>query len=96
MSLSPYVFTKCTQVTIAPLRAQDIRLDTYLDNWLISTDSRGEAIRQTVLFPTSFGFNLKLEKRALVPSQQATFLLGSSTLDFRLPRLACPRGSGWG
>ena len=90
MSLSPRVFTKCTQAAIAPLRAQGIRLDTFLDDWLISADSLQEANRHTetvVSHLTSLGFNLNLEKSALVPSQQTTFIgvmLDSTTLMARL------------
>ena len=77
MSLSPRVFTKCTQAAVAPLRAQGIRLDTYLDDWLISADSEQEASRHTetvVSHLTSLGFVLNYEKSSLVPSQQTTFL----------------------
>ena len=90
MSLSPRVFTKCTQAAVAPLRAQGVRLDTYLDDWLISADSRQEASRQTetvVSHLTSLGFILNYKKSSLVPSQQTTFLgvmLDSTTLMARL------------
>ena len=90
LSLSPRVFTKCTQAAIAPLRSQGIRLDTYLDDWLISADSRREAVRHTetvVSHLTSLGFNLNFEKSVLIPSQQTTFLgvvLDSNTLVARL------------
>ena len=90
MSLSPRVFSKCTQAAIAPLRARGIRLDTYLDDWLISADSREVAIQHTqmvVSHLTSLGFQLNLEKSSLVPSQRATFLgvmLDSTTLRARL------------
>ena len=47
MSLSPRVFTKVTQAAVAPLRARGVRLDTYLDDWLISADSKSEAITHT-------------------------------------------------
>ena len=39
MSLSPCVFSRVTQAAVAPLRTQGVRLDTYLDDWLISADS---------------------------------------------------------
>ena len=90
MSLSPRVFSKCTQAAIAPLRAQGIRLDTYLDDWLISAESREEAARHTdtvVSHLSSLGFRLNPEKSTLVPSQQASFLgmrLDSTTLSARL------------
>ena len=86
MSLSPRAFTKCTQAAIAPLRARGIRLSTYLDDWLISADTREEAIRHTdvvVSHLTSLGFTMNWEKSSLVPSQQTTFLgirLDSTTL----------------
>ena len=103
MALSPRVFTKCTQAAIAPLRAQGIRLDAYLDDWLISADTREEAIRHTevvVSHLTSLGFMVNWEKSTLVPSQQTTFLgimLDSTTLGARLSQdridtfLACAR-----
>ena len=103
MSLSPRVFTKCTHAAIAPLRARGIRLDTYLDDWLISAESREEAARHTdavVSHLSSLGFVLNLEKSTLVPSQQTTFLgirLDSTTLSARLSQdridnfLACAR-----
>ena len=50
MSLSPRVFTKITQAAVAPLHAMGIRLDTYLDDWLISADTRQEASRHTEMF----------------------------------------------
>ena len=71
------MFTKCTQAAIAPLRAQGIRLSTYLDDWLISADSEEEANTHTatvVSHLTSLGFILNYEKSSMVPSQQTTFL----------------------
>ena len=77
MALSPHVFTKMTQAAVTPLRAMGIRLNTYLDDWLISADSQREASRHTetvVSHLTSLGFILNYEKSSLVPSQQTTFL----------------------
>ena len=88
MSLS--VFTKITQAAVAPLRAMGIRLDTYLDDWLISAVSRQEASRHTemvVSHLTGLGFYVNLEKSELVPTQQITFLgvqLDSTTMLGRL------------
>ena len=48
MSLSPRVFVKCTQVAVAPLRRQGIRLATYIDDWLFSGKSREEVDRHTI------------------------------------------------
>ena len=90
MSLSPRVFTKVTQAAVAPIRAMGIRLDTYLDDWLISADTRQEAHRHTEMVVSHFtglGFHLNLEKSALEPTQQTTFLgvqLDSNTLMGRL------------
>ena len=88
MSLSPHVFTKCRQTAVAPLRAQGIHLDTYLDDWLVSAvswqESSGHA--ETVVTP-GLGFNLNHKKSSLVPSQQTTFVgvqLDSTTLKARL------------
>ena len=103
MSLSPRVFAKCTEAAIAPLRSLGIQLFTYLDDWLISADTREEARRHTemvVSHLSSLGFMLNLEKSSLVPSQQTTFLgimLDSTTLGARLSQdridtfLACAR-----
>ena len=90
MSLSPRVFSKCTQAAIAPLRAQGVRLDIYLDDCLISADTRELAIQHTQLVVShlnSLGFHLNMEKSSLVPFQRATFLgimLDSTTLRARL------------
>ncbi|MEL7302020.1 MAG: reverse transcriptase domain-containing protein [Pseudomonadota bacterium] len=90
LALSPRVFTKVTQAAVAPLRAMGIRLDTYLDDWLLSADSRHEAIEHTgmvVAHLARLGFILNHEKSSLVPSRRTTFLgvqLDSTTLQARL------------
>ncbi|KAL6471402.1 hypothetical protein MHYP_G00200520 [Metynnis hypsauchen] len=49
LSLSLWVFVKCTEATVAPLRRKGIRLATYIDDWLLAAQSEQEARQHTRL-----------------------------------------------
>ncbi|KAK5935335.1 hypothetical protein CgunFtcFv8_020704 [Champsocephalus gunnari] len=77
LSLSPRVFVRCTEAAIAPLRQQGIRLETYLDDWLLLTQSEQEAITPTnvlVKHLLDLGFVINTEKSMLSPAQTVLFL----------------------
>ncbi|XP_067443675.1 uncharacterized protein [Thunnus thynnus] len=77
LSLSPRVFVRCMEAAIAPLRQQDIRLATYLDNWLLLAQSEQEAgthTRTLIRHLSDLGFMVNAEKSMLSPAQSIIFL----------------------
>ena len=90
LSLSPRVFVKCTEAAIAPLRLKGMRLATYIDDWLLATQSPQEAQAQTSVLIShlvSLGFTINVQKSVLVPTQSITFIglcLDSVTFKARL------------
>ncbi|XP_049322641.1 uncharacterized protein LOC125782478 [Astyanax mexicanus] len=77
LSLSPRVFVKCTEAAIGPLRANGIRLATYLDDWLLAAKSKEEAVTHTEYLMRHLswlGFQINLAKSVLNPSQSVTFI----------------------
>ena len=90
LSLSPRVFVKCTEAAIAPLRLKGMRLATYIDDWLLATQSPQEAQAQTSVLIShlvSLGFTINVKKSVLVPTQSITFIglcLDSVTFKARL------------
>ena len=74
---SPHCFTKIISVVIAHLRMQNVRLASYLDDWLIVN-----AIRQILLLDRErllnllhkLGFIINWEKSALIHSQTVTYI----------------------
>ena len=77
ISLAPRVFTRCVAAALAPLQAQGLRIFPYLDDWLICSQSREEALRDVeslVSHITSLGLTVNHGKSSLVPRQQTAFL----------------------
>ena len=90
LSLSPRVFVKCTEAAIAPLREKGMRLATYIDDWLLATQSPQEAQAQTSLLIShlmALGFTINVKKSVLIPTQNITYIglcLNSVTFKARL------------
>ncbi len=76
-SLSPRVFTKVAEGTLAPLREVGIRILNYLDDWLILAQSREQLCghRDLVLRHLSqLGLRVNWEKSKLSPVQRISFI----------------------
>lgn len=88
---SPRIFTMLMRAALKPLRERGIRLVAYLDDILLLASSPTEAAQHGKLLVdhlASLGFNLKLEKCVLRPSQKIEFLgmsLDTNRLILTLP-----------
>ncbi|KAL3999504.1 Ran GTPase-activating protein 1 [Sarotherodon galilaeus] len=77
LSLSPRVFVKCTEAAIAPLKRRGIRIASYIDNWLLLSESEimgREHTRLTVDHLMALGFTINYEKSVLQPAQAISFI----------------------
>ena len=81
---APRVFTKIVSVVAAHLRAQNIRLASYLDDWLAVNQIRRQLLqdREKCLNRLiSLGFIINKEKSELIPKQQITYIGGLFLFD---------------
>ena len=88
LSLAPRVFSKCVEAALSPLRSRGIRIFSYIDDYLICSHSREQALRDvgTVTSHLSgLGFQDKLYQK---PSAARTMHLLSG-YQFRLPQISC-------
>src|SRR4029434_4149325 len=68
-----------------PLQARGMRIFPYLDDWLIRSQSRGEALRESaflITYATRLGLKINQEESSRLPSQQIVF--SGIQLDSRL------------
>ncbi|CAC5403693.1 unnamed protein product [Mytilus coruscus] len=76
-SQAPRVFTKIIIVVAAHLRTQNIRLATYLDDWLLVNAQEKMLIsdrEKTLSLLVKLGFIVNLQKSSLIPSQEITYI----------------------
>ena len=76
-SQAPRNFTKIVTVIAAYLRMQNLRLAVYLDDWFLVNQIRQLLIRdkiRTLDLLSELGFLINLEKSALQPSQNITYI----------------------
>ncbi|CAC5377945.1 unnamed protein product [Mytilus coruscus] len=76
---APQIFTKIVSVVAAYLRAQNLRMVVYLDDWIIVNQDQNQLIldREKCLnLIVSLGFIVNKEKSNLIPSQSVTYLGG--------------------
>ncbi|KAL6467752.1 hypothetical protein MHYP_G00234290 [Metynnis hypsauchen] len=87
LSLAPRVFSKCAEAALAPLRNNGIRIFSYIDDYLICSHSKEQAIRDSsaVLYHLmNLGFKINVEKSHLEPSQCIEYLgLNINSLSYR-------------
>lgn len=77
LSQAPRVFTKIVTVIAAYLRMQNIRLASYLDDWLLVNLQKEALIsdrEKTLHLLIKLGFIINLEKSALKPTQEITYI----------------------
>ena len=81
---APRVFTKIVSVVAAHLRAQNIRLASYLDDWLAVNQIRRQLLQdreKCLNLLISLGFIINKEKSELIPKQQITYIGGLFLFD---------------
>ena len=74
---APRVFTKIVSVVAAYLRIQNIRIATYLDDWLITSYNRHQVLsdrEKTLNLLVQLGFIVNINKSTLEPTQKITYL----------------------
>ena len=74
---APRVFTKIVSVVAAYLRIQNIRIATYLDDWLITSYNRHQVLsdrEKTLNLLVQLGFIVNIKKSTLEPTQKITYL----------------------
>ena len=84
LSTAPLVFTRITRAVTSFLRRRGITVYAYLDDWLIVSSSREDAVRDTrftITLLQLLGWVINEEKSSLVPSQSVTYL--GARLDLR-------------
>lgn len=72
LSLAPRVFSKCVEAALSPLRNSGIRIFSYIDDYLICSRSRTQAIRDSNAVTShlmNLGFKINWEKSRLIPAQ---------------------------
>ncbi|XP_057211386.1 uncharacterized protein LOC130567370 [Triplophysa rosa] len=77
LALAPRTFSKCVDAALSPLRASDMRILNYLDDWLLLAHSRDVLVShtQTLLrHLSSLGLRVNVPKSKLLPSRSITYL----------------------
>ncbi|CAC5396319.1 unnamed protein product [Mytilus coruscus] len=74
---APRIFTKVCSVVAAHLRAQNICLAAYLDDWFLINQAKQMLIsdrEKTLNLLTNLGFVVNLEKSSLISTQSITYI----------------------
>ena len=88
LSLAPRVFSKCVEAALSPLRNSGIRIFSYIDDYLICSHSREQAVRDSatvINHLTDLGFNINWTKSRVEPAQCTDYLgLNINSLSYRV------------
>ena len=77
LNIAPLIFTRIMRMALKPLRRKGIRLAAYLDDILIISESRDQAVdstKKTTQWLEELGFVINYKKSVLCPSQKLVFL----------------------
>ena len=77
LPLAPRIFTRCIAAALSPLQSKGFRILPYLNNWLICSATREQAICDTTSLlnhVTQLGLTVNFAKSCLVPSQRVGFI----------------------
>lgn len=77
LSLAPRIFTRCVAAALSPLQSRGMRILPYLDDWLICSATREQAIYNTTTLlahVTQLGLTVNFAKSSLIPSQRVVFI----------------------
>ena len=77
LSLAPRVFTKCVDAALSPLRSSGVRIFSYIDDYLVCSHSREQAIRDAERVTShlmNLGFRINWTKSRLQPAQCTAYL----------------------
>lgn len=88
LSLAPRVFSKCVESALAPLRSRGVRIFSYIDDYLVCSQSRERALTDTsavICHLTALGFRINMAKSQLKPRQHTEYLgLSINSLSYRV------------
>ena len=85
LSLAPRVFSKCVEAALSPLRSRGIRIFSYIDDYLLCSHSREQALRDVDTVTSHISGLNKLDQK---PSAGRTMHLLSGA-QYRLPQISC-------
>ncbi|KAJ8333524.1 hypothetical protein SKAU_G00415320 [Synaphobranchus kaupii] len=77
LSLAPRVFSKCVEAALTSMRNSGLRLFAYLDDYLLCSQTREMAVRNTqslLSHLSELGFSVNREKSVLTPTQCIEYL----------------------
>lgn len=77
LNIAPSIFTRIMRVALKPLRQAGIRLVAYLDDILIISNSKEQAVdntKKTIQWLEKLGFLINYKKSILCPAQRLEFL----------------------
>lgn len=92
LNIAPLTFTRLMRTALKPLRQAGIRLVAYLDDILIMSESKEQAIedtRKTIRQLEKLGFVINSKKSILCPSRELEFL--GSVINTRNMNLSVPK-----
>ena len=91
LNVAPLIFTRIMRAALKPLRREGIRLVAYLDDILIISESKEQAVnntRKTIQWLERLGFVINAKKSVLCPTQRIEFL--GMLVDTRKMNLSVP------
>ncbi|KAL0149855.1 hypothetical protein M9458_054903, partial [Cirrhinus mrigala] len=77
LSLAPHVFTRCVSAALSSLWMRGMRILPYLDDWLLCTPTRQQAMQDSKLLlrhMQKLGFSVNETKSCLIPVQTTVFI----------------------
>ena len=86
---APRVFTKVCAIVAAHLRAQNIRLAAYLDDWFVVNQNKGKLVadrEKAINLLIKLGFIINVEKSNLNPTQSIIYIGADFSLQEGLVR----------
>lgn len=88
LSLAPRAFSKCVEAALSPLRNSGIRIFSYIDDYLVGSHSREQAVTDSATVINhlrNLGFNINWAKSRVEPAQCTEYLgLNINSLSYRV------------
>ncbi|XP_059894386.1 uncharacterized protein LOC132447566, partial [Gadus macrocephalus] len=77
LSLAPRIFTRCVAAALSPLQATGMAILPYLDDWLVISPTREQAVRDTAMLLSHvdrLGLMVNFTKSNLTPCRVVSYL----------------------